>query len=215
MTITQDAKDRLPTQFKESKNINNYIDSILSPLEELPKILIKMSEQVSINFAVGVQLDLIGEIVGLARTYIDASTVSYFGFADDNLAKGFNVGAFVSVGESIDGLRLMSDDQYRFFLRVKIIINKNLNTPEDLIRAYKYMFSCDQIILLEGDTSISLAFGKILTENEKWYLNNYQLPKPAGVRITYLVQYIPNETFAFQGTAGARGFGIGKWASLI
>ena len=212
MSITSDAQNRLPNQFKESKNINNYILSILEPTDDIPLIVDKLTFDVSIDDAIGVQLDLIGIIVGLERGYINSSEVDYFCF-DTGIGAGFDEGEFLKLGDSSTGINQMTDQEYRVFLKTKISINKNKNTPEELISIYKYLFNSDSIFLEEGSSFILLSIGKELTNTEKWYIKNFTLPKPAGVALIFGVEY-KKDSFAFNGQNG-KGFNLGRFAKLI
>jgi Protein of unknown function (DUF2612) len=69
------AQDRLVQQYKESTNLNNFIKSIVDPIQILENETFNVYINRSINTAVGYQLDGIGKIVGIERG--DLNDVNY------------------------------------------------------------------------------------------------------------------------------------------
>lgn len=67
-THVQDALARLFTQYQDASNLKNVITAIVTPIQDLETVIQQMNTQRSIFTAVGVQLDLLGTIIGLSRT---------------------------------------------------------------------------------------------------------------------------------------------------
>lgn len=178
----------LATQFKEAENLINYIKSLLVGANELEQLFCDIIEVRSIDNATGVYLDIIGSIVGQPRTLIDANDVTYFGFLGDPQANAFDVGRFRGPDESTGGFRDLSDVEYRAFIRARIAANNTRGTIEEIIAQIKFILDDDtQIIITEGtEAEYSVAFGRMLTDNEQLLIDSGIVPKPIGVTVTYI-----------------------------
>lgn len=223
------AVSRLATQYKESINLINYIKALLTEADTLEEVFQDLLEKRWIDTAEGVNLDIIGVIVGQSRGVADADAFEYFGFLPNVIAKSFGkfgdplIGArFRSFGEPIVGVRFLSDNEYRAFIRARILRNYTKSTPEDIIAQIKFVFDIDLVLLTEGTTSYSISLSKLLSNSEKFLLQNDIIPKTAGVSVSYVVEFDNENFFGFLGIPGAKGFGThveetddGKFAGLI
>jgi len=224
------AVSRLAVQFSESTNFINYMITLLTEADTLEEVFQSIIDERFIDTAIGVQLDVLGAIVGQPREFIGADIFGYFGFAvnpasgsfgsvlDPSLGERFRV-----LGEPITGIRILTDTEYRLFIRAKIIANKTLSTPEDIIEQISFLFAADQVIFQDGDTEYSVAIGRVLSSEEKAVLFNTDIvPKTAGVRVNYTVNYDFENFFGFAGVPNSAGFGSvvdpnlgGAFGSLI
>lgn len=209
------ALSRLVTQFKESTNLQNYICALLSEANVLEQVFQDLLELRYLDTATGAQLDVVGEIVGQSRELVDAEIFEYFGFATHAQAQSYGSifnpalgGRFVSVGEPTTGFRLLSDDEYRLYIRARIARNSTQSTPEQIISQLQFLFDTPQILLSDGDTFYEISIGRKLSLNEKAILLNTDLiPKTAGVGASYVSEYDYNNFFSFQGVPNGKGYG--------
>ena len=119
------AISRLVSQFREATTLIAYIQALLSEANTLEEVGHSLITGRSLDGAVGVQLDILGEIVGQPRVLIDATTTPYFGFQGAPNAQSFGDindptvgGRFRSVDEQATGYRTLSDEEYRFYLGI-------------------------------------------------------------------------------------------------
>ena len=63
-----DAKARLPGWLISSTNLRLFYDVLMGPVQTVEGLFIELLNETSLATAVGVQLDVIGTILGLART---------------------------------------------------------------------------------------------------------------------------------------------------
>jgi len=224
------AESRLATQFRESTNFINYIKTLLLEANTLEQVFIDILNERTLDNAIGVQLDILGAIVGQTREFIDAELFEYFGFAINAISQSFGDlsnpaigGRFIAIDEPITGVRLLNDEEYRLFIRAKIINNSTSSTPEEIIAQIQFIFEADQVLFMDGDTEYQVSIGKILTLNEKSILlNTNVIPKTAGVNATYVTEYDFDDFFGFQGVPNSAGLGSvndpllgGKFGNLI
>ncbi len=213
------ARTRYTEQFKNKPVFDKYIQLLLSGYEELQETLRQLQQERSIDTAVGAQLDVIGEIVGRPRGLVSAEFFKYFGFQNEPLAGSFGsltdsaVGApWYSLGAPTEISREPSDEEYRLIIKAKIIKNRTLSRPEDLIEAYKFLFGTSTIIIDEtASGKVRVGIGKILSSVERGLLFDYAgvgnlLPKTIGVEYTYS-EFQSGRVFATEGFPGSMGTG--------
>ena len=209
------AISRLATQFKDSSNLINYIRALLFESDSLESVFRDLIDNRWIDTSEGIQLDILGSIVGQSRIIVAAELFGYFGFAV-NLESGpfgsvndLSLGdRFREVSEPVAGNRELSDKEYRIWIRARIAKNRTSSTPEDIISQIKLIFDVNQVLLIEGSTQYTIYISKILTGDEKSILLNFDIiPKTAGVQVNFLTQYDYSSFFSFQGVPNSDGFG--------
>jgi hypothetical protein len=223
------AIKRLAVQYKESTKLIAYIEALLVEADTLEAVFQSLLADRWIDTAEGVNLDILGAIVGQPRILIDATILSYFGYLTAPGAQSFGSvldpalgGRFRGVDEATAGNRGLTDEEYRVFIRARVIKNSTLTTIQEIIDAIKFVVGVEQVILVEGTTFYTIQIGKELTTNEKIFISNTDLiPKPAGVGVGYQ-EYDATAAFGFGGIPTSRGFGTtldpnvgGKFASII
>ena len=224
------AISRLATQFRESTNLIAYIRALLIEADTLEQVFCDLLEKRWIDTAEGVQLDILGAIVGQSREFVDAEIFEYFGFFDNPQSQSFGTltdagigGRFRFVEEPTTGIRQLTDDEYRKFIRARITRNSTKSTPEDIIAQLRFIFETPLILFADGDTMYEVSIGKILTLNEKSILKDTDIvPKTAGVQATYVTEFDSSNFFGFQGVPNSAGLGSlanpsqgGKFGNLI
>lgn len=188
---------RLATQFRESVNLIAYLTTLLREANDLEQVYQDLLNNRWVDTAVGVQLDIIGEIVGQPRELVDAVGFEYFGFDTAPASETFGdlndagVGErFISLGEPETGNRVLNDDEYRAFIRARIIKNSVVPTIQATIDAIKLILpDITTVTIVEDGTDMkaTIDFGRTLTPNEEIFVTNTDLiPKPTGVEFEYI-----------------------------
>lgn len=214
-----EARTRYTEQFKNKMIFDRYIELLLSGFGDIQVVLQQIQQQRSIDTAIGAQLDVIGEIVGRPRGLVSAELFKYFGFRTSLQAGTFgsltdaSVGApWYSLGAPLTISRAPSDEEYRIILKAKIIKNRTLARPEDVIEAYKFLFGAGSIFIDEyAPAKVRISIGKILSNIEKGLLFDLGgagalLPKTVGVNYTY-TEFSADRVFATEGFPGGMGTG--------
>ena len=213
------ARERITDQFKGKPIMDKYLQLMIEGKNELQKTFLDVMQLRSIDTAVGVQLDVIGEIVGRPRGLVSADLFEFFGFEGASQAGSFgsltdpSVGApWYSLGAPTQRSRPPSDEEYRLILKAKIIKNRTLSRPEDVIEAYKFLFGASKVTITElGYASVRIGIGKILSTIERGLLFGLDgagtlLPKTVGVEYTYS-EFNSERVFATEGFPGGMGTG--------
>lgn len=216
------ARERVTQQFIGKPVFDKYLQILLAGEADIQNTLRQLMQLRSIETAVGVNLDNIGEIVGQPRELLEADLYEYFGFQGANKAQSMGTledttlgGIFYSLGTPLGGNILLDDETYRKFIKAKIFKNVTSSTPEEFITVVNTIFNLPLSITFEGDGQAILMFGRLLTPFEKvllQYVSYSQgfpsrlIPKTVGVRINY-GEFQSDGYFGFQGAPGAKGFG--------
>lgn len=213
------GRSRVAAQYTESQKFLAYVRALLASSAELEAVLQKVAEQVDIDLAEGVNLDVIGEIVGISRIIPASVQLAFFGFQDNAAALNFGeegsqgIGArFYDEGEPYLATSVLNDPEFRLLIRAKIVKNHALGTNEDVIAGLAYLFGGGMAIQVAvediGGMAIQVAVGRPLTYLEKVLITNLDvLPRPAGVRISQRVTYSTTSYFGFDGQNSALSFG--------
>ena len=97
-------------------------------------------------------------------------------------------------------------------LKAKIIKNRTLSRPEDLIEAYRFLFNAQKVtITQDGIASVKIGIGKVLTAVERGILfdlgnTGTLLPKTVGVSYSYS-EFNADRVFATEGFPDGMGTG--------
>ena len=223
------AESRLATQFRESTNLINYIRTLLVESDNLEQVYRDLLDKRWIDTAEGINLDIIGSIVGQPRILVDATTLFYFGFDGAAGAQSFGTindagigGRFRGVDEPITGNRELIDVEYRAYIKARIVKNSVIPTLPEMLSFFRFLYDTTQIIIIDQPMFYTVQIGRLLTANEKAFLINTDLvPKVAAVNVSYQ-EYDSNIAFGFGGIPNSLGFGSvsnpnigGKFASII
>lgn len=212
-----------PVSDEGAKIFDKYVQVLLGGKIELQEVFRQLMQERSLDTAIGVNLDNIGEIVGQPRTLLSVDIFEFFGFAGVPNAGGFgdfydpSVGAiFYDANNPRFGNITLSDDVYRIFIKAKIAKNSTHAKPEEVMEFANFIFSTSgSTIQDEGDAAYTLYIGRLLTGFEISLLNyiqktdNYNaslLPQPLGVKVNY-GNFNYDNFFAFSGVPNAKGFG--------
>lgn len=209
------AQSRVATQYRESTNLINYIKSLLSEADNLEQVYREILDKRWIETAEGINLDILGSIVGQERELIDAEIFEYFGFAVNPISQSLGTlsdagigGRFRFLDESVTGIRSLTDEEYRKFIRARITKNSTRSTPEDIISQVRFIFESPLVVFVDGNTSYEVSIGKKLTLNEKALITDTDIiPKTAGVGATYVSEFNSESFFGFSEVPGSLGFG--------
>ena len=145
-------------------------------------ILSKFIESFDINTAIGKQLDIIGFIAGVNRTYNDETT------------------------EVID------DNTYRILIKMKLINSYSMNSIKSIVDGIYNFLKDKLVFVNNTDMTISyIIFGEEYNSNIIKIITKDRniLPAPAGVYVNYIIRIVDNKIFSFNGIQDfAVGFSI-------
>lgn len=171
-----------------------------------------------LDVAVGEQLDMIGEWVGVTRNIAVPLDGVYFTIGDANL--GFGSGAWFTTFDPISGLVVLSDSEYRTLIRARIARNQWDGTIPGAYAIWAIVFEgtgLDIIIIDQENMHMTLALlgTDIDAVTLALFRGGYLSLKPEGVAVTYITPTVPGAPYFGFGIDNefVAGFGEGAWGA--
>ncbi len=203
------SQERLASQFIGKPNLKAFIDAFID--DDLDQAMCDVTTQRGLNTAVGVQLDGIGEIVGLPRPKQVASDSGNFGFAEDDDARGFGTLLDPTPGGFWSQLNPpvtvpVNDDIYRIQIKGQIFKNSTNMTVDETLDILSIVFNNAPIkYFLPVNLFPMYEIGLILNSFEEGLLANF--PQTIGIGEVQFKLTNGDEAFGFAEDIKSKGFG--------
>lgn len=193
------ARSRYTQQFKDKPVFDAYIKIVIQEIEELQAAFKDLKQLRDLDSAVGVQLDVIGDIVGQPRVLVDFTLFPFFGFLEDSSALGFSSladptsgGILKSLSDSDGEDYKVDDETYRFILRARIVANISNTTPQGVIDAVNYIVGrTDSNVEEVGNAHLKITHNATLTPLQDYFLRGLSsvgsiIPLPICVSYSFI-----------------------------
>lgn len=141
----------------------------------------------SVDNAVGVQLDWIGEWVGISRRVPVPITGVYFTW-DDTAADGWDSGIWKGEFDPDSGMSELPDDDYRILIKSKIVANNSSGTIPEIYAILDAAFPSVVIDVIDNQDmtmDVNYTIADFTPVQEAILVQGLIPIKPAGVTITY------------------------------
>jgi hypothetical protein len=185
----------------------------LQPYVDLQNALADMPLKFDLDLAVGVQLDRIGERVGISRQIPVPIQNLFFSFGDE--LRGWGRGIWKGPYDSGSSLFALGDETYRRLLRAKIAANRWNGTVEQAEEIYRLFFNNPYSLIFvqdncDGSQTVAIS-GAIPDSVSLSILSQELIPlKPQAIRTYYTVTTVGNRpVFGF----GVNNDFIGGWGT--
>ncbi len=206
-------------QYYNKPKAKAEIEALVSIIAENNILNLALQEAFDINIAVGNQLDILGRIIGLNRVTPFIIPKVQFGFEGTDTSASFGLAPFADATQNNLTSLELTDGDYRFFLRAKIIKNITSNTilSDDRIginEALDFLFNGQAIMIDNRDMTQTLQISE--TVDLSLLRNAIRLqviPKAAGVGLNIVV--VPELYFGFSIDEDAQTFGEGFFSKAI
>ncbi|MBC2659821.1 DUF2612 domain-containing protein [Pseudomonas sp. MSSRFD41] len=171
-----------------------------------------------LDIAIGVQLDTVGEWVGVSRNI--KTPLSGIYFALDTPGLGFDEGAWRGPFDPDSGITVLDDETYRTLIRAKIGANHWDGTLEQSRAILDLVFDNDTFVFIQDNQDMTMTVGvvgKQPTALQLALLTGGHIPiKPQSVGISYYI--IPTgegPLFGFDvDNQYVAGFNKGSWGKI-
>ncbi len=209
------AQSRTITQYRESAKFQAFIRATLAQMNELESLAWSVLDQLDVDQAEGINLDVLGELVGVSRYVPESLQLAFFGFADTPGAAGFgesgraDLGArFIEAGEPATGTSYLGDPEFRLLIRARVAKNHARGTVSDAYGSLAYLFGgVPSVIEDSGRMAFGVSIGRPLTLIERQMIRRFDLlPRPAGVEIDARAAFDAAGYLGFAGQPGALAF---------
>lgn len=170
--------NRITSQHKIQPKYMAWLTALLEKLDDLAEVARQMDVSFDLDDAVGAQLDIIGQLVGVSRLLT---------FEPQNAPSA-----------------LLSDEDYRLILRARISLNQWDGSTAGIYQLWDDIFP-EATIEVVDNQDMSMAIRVYGFENQfasEYISHGYAAPKPQGVGINY--EFIFSDTVSTTLYIGAR-----------
>jgi len=200
--ILQNYLSLVTSQHADKPKFNAWLSALLQPFCDMQALLQTFPSLFSVQTAIGQQLDVIGQWVGISRALQESLTGVYFSL--DTAGVGLNQGIIYNPNtDSLTGLVQLDDDVYRLLLNAKIAYNAWDGTVasaetfmNNIFSVYNYSFCIQDNqdkTMYEGIIGGSAAPPAFL---QQMLLNGLFDLRPSGIIVHYFWQSDSNPVFA-------------------
>ncbi|HGM9926552.1 TPA: DUF2612 domain-containing protein [Providencia stuartii] len=176
----------ITSRHQSAPKFKQHIDLITRSLSDISVSANTLNPHFSLDEAIGVQLDAVGEWAGISRYVETPITDTYFSF--DFVDVGFDSGLWQREFDPTDGFTRLDDDVYRSIIKVKIQANNWDGTSESLFEIYNSLIIDEgaKIFFVDNlDMSIDVyIIGNVISAVTKAIIKQgYLRIKPEGVNV--------------------------------
>lgn len=202
-------------QYHNKPKALGTINSLYTSTNETFENVLNIANILDIDKAKGYALDLIGRHVGIRRVLSQVEAKEYFGFIGNKASLGFSIGKFYRNGDSLNASIRLNDDDYRFFIKAKIMKNYQSGTLENIIDSIRYLTDDNSDIIDKMDMTMNIIINKqSLNEIKLFAVKNLDiLVRPIGVLYQFLI-LVSDAPFGFFSDYSSYGFGQGEFVRL-
>lgn len=220
MTLATQYLDLVTSEHRQRPKFIASLTAVAGGCFGLQKLLKSFNKEFDVETAIGVQLDVIGNWVGVSRRVATPLVGVYFTWGDTTLT-GWNSGVWKGEFDPSSGLVLLQDPDYRTLIKAKIAANAWDGSVPGAYAVWAEAFGNDAVILIQDNQDMSIVVGIINTELSAVTLalltGGYIPLKPAGVRVAYYAVVADNNPMFAWGiqSEALDGWGLGSWAKNI
>ena len=206
-------------QYKDKPKAVKLMTGLSSKVVQQQDALVAVSDALDIDTAIGKNLDLVGEHVGLTRYASGLVPLYLFGFKKPQggmSVKRASGARFYRYGGRTSSSARLDDPEYRMFLKATIAKTWSNGDILSIQEAADFILGQGTTSVQDSmDMTISVLVAKDLTPLEKFALTDLDLlPRPPGVGIKFILGG-SQDLFGFKGSRFAQPFGKGKFARFL
>jgi hypothetical protein len=177
----------ITSEYQGSVKFQRWLAALLQPLDDASQCLESISLAFDLDQAVGVQLDILGQIIGQGRT--------------------------MTFTPSSGASPILDDTTYRLLLKARIAWNTWDGTIDGLQTVWKNLFPTGGITIVDNQNmSATVVMTGAFTAIQQDLINaGLIVPRPEGVLYNYTFATLPLFGFGPASSVIA-GFGVGHWA---
>lgn len=173
-------------QFVDKDSLEGFVRAFYVPINILDKALNDLLTKRWLETAEGVQLDGIGNIVGVSRISEGSVFLEFFGFQSQVSGRAFGVARIRHDREPYTASAIIGDTDYRLLIERKIWYNNARGTIEEIRKAVNLNTGEDDAVVAEsGNATVTVTIGHIATSDPRYPFLEYMVPVAYGVRLVW------------------------------
>lgn len=178
----------LTSLYRNKPKFQEWLDILITPYSDIGNLSETMYQYFDVDFAIGVQLDVLGYIVGVERIlpYLPASTSN----------------------------PILNDDDFRVLIKAEIIKNNWDGKIIDLQNLWETLFPNNSLKITDNqDMSVSISIGGSLsTIVQEMFNNGLLVPKPQCVKTNLTIGVT---AFGYDNEdLDISGYDVGYWEGI-
>ena len=214
--------DKITSEHDDKPKFFQVVSTSCQPSADLSSIYDLIPGLYDVDVAVGSQLDVVGQWVGVSRNLETPLAGVYFSF--DTLLLGFDEGIWKGPFDPDTGITVLPDEFYRLVIKARILNNAWNGSTEDAYTLSNLVFSAlGYQIYIEDPSNLTMRLGLIGPGPPAPIVQSLLVSgkldiKPICVRISeYFYQSAEGPIFAFDINDGTLfgGLDMGSWAIVI
>lgn len=219
MSTEQEYLDLITSQYRDQPKFTAMVSGCVSILVRIQNLLAELIPRFDVDSAIGDQLDIIGQWVGVTRNVVVPIDGVYFTWDGTDYSVGWDFGTWQPSGGP-DSVTALPDDAYRTLIRAKIAANQWDGTTDGAYEIWDAIFP-DITILIQDHQDMTydlIVVGAIIDSLTVALITGGYIPlKPEGVRVSaYYVSVDSNPVFGWDmDTDLVGGWDEASWASQI
>lgn len=206
------SRELIVNQLRDSPNYVEVIRLLAEDFDAASDIYNYIAKNINIMNAMGVWLDLIGDIVGVSRVFDKQIQPTYFGFSDQENVTGFGQARFREPGDKTTASSILNDDDYRVVIIGQIARNYGDVSEVGVATSVLNMTHAEQVLIYHGEPAeFNIYIIGLVSDNIKSILNGSDIiPRAAGVKVNLFFSGDGN-IFGFADQPGMKGFDVGRF----
>lgn len=194
-TFIEEYKNLAIIQYRDKPTFDAILTSLLEQFEKVYTLYSSFDDAYDVDKAVGVQLDILGKIVGISRIVPSVLLKKYFGFSGTFNAGTFGKAIFKSGNEAVLSDTKLNDSDYRFLIKAKVIRNFtycSISKPDTLNmqKAIDFLFNNKGWIKNNYNMTFDLYVSSVFDLDKIALIQAMDLfPLPKGTRINQIITY--------------------------
>ena len=175
------APDRIYAQYRNKPNAKAWYSIVPTLGLEICNAFEAVRTSYNIDTAVGAQLDVIGRIVVIDRSYESSVAWDSTMWGQQSVQWGGAGMQWQSTGQTINNE--ISDAIFRTLIKAKIAKNNSDATLDGVVEALMYITDATPIRVIDNeDMTMSVSFGSQLDNITRFVLDTFDIvPRPQGV----------------------------------
>lgn len=186
--------DLLIWQYQNRPKARSTIQLLVETFSQVFSELYSLQSVLSIETAIGHQLDLVGKHVGQHRVINGYQLRRFFGFRGSAQALGFSKreqggGIWYRRRDPLSDSVRLADEDYRFLIKCRILRNYQIGTLPNIIEACQFIFGQGCRVVDNYNMTVSINVPKKnITDFKKFAIEHLDiLPRQAGVKLHYQI----------------------------
>lgn len=221
MAQLTDYLDLIPPANSDKPNFLAFLSAMVQPFVDEINVLEGVPLKFDLDVAQGMQLDVVGEWVGLSRILAVPISGVYFSF--DTSGVGFDQGLWLGPSDPTEGVVTLDDETYRNFLYIKIAANHWNGSLGDAQRILAEVFQSQTgtLFFIQDNFDMTMTIGIAGVLPSELFIallqDRYIFLKPAavGIREVIITSVDGDSLFGFDNdNPYIQGFDEGAWGTI-